>query len=97
MGDSNMQPTDNNFQTFCESHDLYYLIKDKTCFKTIEGTCIDLILTNRKRSFKNACTVETGISDFHRMILTQLKLAFEKLPPKTTHARWRLESAIFTE
>ena len=27
--------------------------------------------------------VETGISDFHRMILTQLKLTFEKLPPKT--------------
>ena len=83
MGDFNMQPTDNNFQTFCESHDLYNLINDKTCFKTIEGTCIDLILTNRKHSFKNTCTVETGISDFHRMILTQLKLTFEKLPPKT--------------
>ena len=27
--------------------------------------------------------METGISDFHRMILTQLKLTFEKLPPKT--------------
>ena len=83
MGDFNMQPTDNNFQTFCESHDLYNLIKDKTCFKTIEGTCIDLILTNRKRSFKNTCTVETGINDFHRMILTQLKLTFERLPHKT--------------
>ena len=46
MGDFNMQPTDNNFQTFCEGHDLYNLIKDKTCFKIIEGTCIDLILTN---------------------------------------------------
>ena len=64
MGDFNMQPTDNNFQTFCESHDLYNLIKDKTFFKTIEGTCIDLILTNQKRSFKNTCTMETGISDF---------------------------------
>ena len=39
MGDFNMQATDNNFQTFCESHDLYNFIKDKTCFKTIEGTC----------------------------------------------------------
>ena len=64
MGDFNMQPTDNNFQTFCESHDLYNLIKNKTCFKTIKGTCIDLILTNQKCSFRNTCTVETGISDF---------------------------------
>ena len=48
MGDFSMQPTDNNFQTFCESHDLYNLIKDKTYFKAIEGTCIDLILTNQK-------------------------------------------------
>ena len=83
MGDFNMQPTDNDFQTFCESYDLYNLIKDKPCFKTIEGTCIDLILTNRKRSFENTCTVETGINYFHRMILTQSKLTFEKLPPKT--------------
>ena len=27
--------------------------------------------------------MKTGISDFHRMILTQLKLTFEKLPSKT--------------
>ena len=87
MGDFNMQPTDNNFQTFCESHDLCNLIKDKAWFKTIEGTCIDLILTNQKRSLKNTCTVETGIGDFHRMILTQLKLTFEKFPPKIITSR----------
>ena len=31
--------------------------------------------------------METGISDFHRMILTQLKLTYEKLPPKTIKFR----------
>ena len=82
MRDINMRPTDSNFQAFCENHDLNNLIKEKTCFKSIEGTCIDLILTNQKYSFKNTCTIDTGVSDFHRMVLTQFKITFQKLPPK---------------
>ena len=51
-----------------------------TCFKSNSGTCIDLILTNKKHSFKNTSVIETGLSDFHRMIFTQMKLISEKLP-----------------
>ena len=87
MGDFNMRVTDSNFQAFYESHDLYNLIKEKTCFKSTEGTCIDLILTNQKYSFKNSCTIETGVSDFHRMVLTQVKITFQKLPPRTISYR----------
>ena len=29
------------------------------------------------------CTIDTGVIDFHGMIFTQLKLTFQKLPPKT--------------
>ena len=61
MGDFNMRATESNFQAFYESHDLYNLIKEKTCFKSIEGTCIDLILTNQKYSFKNSCTIDSFI------------------------------------
>ena len=35
--------------------------------------CIDLILTNRKHSCKDTFTFKTGLSDFHKMILTVLK------------------------
>ena len=68
MGDFNMQTDNLNFRTFYESHELYNLVKSKTCFKSNNGTCIDLILTNQKYSFKNTCTIETGVSDFHMMI-----------------------------
>ena len=51
------------------------------------GTCIDLILTNKKHSFKNTSVIDTGLSDFHRMIFTQMKLTFEKLPPRTISFR----------
>ena len=56
------------------------LIKVNTCFKG-KGTCIDLILTNRKYSFKNTNTIETGLSDHHHMTYTMLKSTFEKAEP----------------
>ena len=87
MGDFNMQTDNSNFRTFYEGHELYNLVKSKTCFKSNNGTCIDLILTNKKYFFKNTCTIETGASDFHRMIYTQLKLTYQKLPPKTVEFR----------
>ena len=47
------------------------LVKDKTCFKSIDNpSCIDLFLTNSFQSFQKTTTVSTGLSDFHKMIVT---------------------------
>ena len=40
------------------------------------------ILTNEMRSFQKTSTVTTGISDWHKMIVTCLKAHFRELPPK---------------
>ena len=83
MGDFNCDPADLEVIEFCELFNLKNLIHEPTCFKsTTNPTCIDLILTNRKRSFQNTCIVETGLSDFHKMTLTVLKTFFKKSPPK---------------
>ena len=42
---------------------------------------MDLILINRKHSFINTNTFETGLSDYHHMIYTMLNSAFEKAEP----------------
>ena len=64
------------------------LIKQPTCFKNPENSsCIDLILTNKPRSFQNTCVIETGLSDFHRMTVSVLKTHFRKLPPKVITGR----------
>ena len=39
--------------TFLNEYNLINLIKNNTCFKG-EGSCVNLILTNRKYSFKNS-------------------------------------------
>ena len=64
------------------------LIKVLTCFKNSERpTSIDVILTNSYRSFQNSCAIETGLSDFHKMIATILKIYFQKKEPKIMHYR----------
>ena len=81
--DFNMKPNDKDIQYFLDNLELYNLIKGKTCFKSAQGSCIDLMLTNKKHSFMHSQTIQTGISDFHKMTLTQMKLTYNKLPPKT--------------
>ena len=44
-------------------------------------------ITNTPNSFRNSSAVETGLSDFHRMIITVLKTSFQRLPPKIRHCR----------
>ena len=73
---------------FCQSYNLSSLIRESTCYKNPENpSCIDLFLTNSPNSFQNSGVVETGLSDFHRMIVTVMKTSFQKLPVKIRHYR----------
>ena len=68
---------------FCEIYNLENLVNKPTCFKkTINPSCIDLILTNRKDSFQETIVLETGISDHLNMIVTTLKACSKKQSPK---------------
>ena len=54
------------------------LINELTCYKNPnKASCIDLITTNRPKSFQNPCTFETALSDFHKVTLTVLKISFK--------------------
>ena len=45
------------------------------------STSIDVIMTNKNRSFKNSYTVSAGISDYHSMVLTTMRANYERLKP----------------
>ena len=75
MGDFNAEPNESAISDFCEICNTKNIIKEKTCFKNPTcPTCIDLILTNRPRSFQDSIVVETGLSDFHKMCVTVMKM-----------------------
>ena len=62
------------------SDNLKSLIKIPTCCKNPESpSCIDLILTNKTRNFQNLCVTETSLSDFHKIMVTALRMQFRKL------------------
>ena len=50
IGDFNLEPSQMYLKTFMETRNYFNLVKNNTCFKG-SGSCIDLILTNRKYCF----------------------------------------------
>ena len=53
LGDLNSEPTESAVKDFCEIYSCKNLIKDNTCFKNpLKPSCIDLIITNRPKSFQ---------------------------------------------
>ena len=87
LGDFNMQPTNRILETFLEDNSFVNLIKSNTCFKSKSGSCIDLILTNKPKSFQNSGVMETGVSDHHALIFSFLKTTFTKMPPNKLQYR----------
>ena len=55
------------------SFDLASLIDFTTCYKSINPTCIDLILTNKKNHFMKSTTFETNLPDHHKLATTILR------------------------
>ena len=56
-----------------QAYDFNSLIKKPTCHQSDTSSCIELILTNRKNLFKLSNTLETGLSDHHKLVCTILK------------------------
>ena len=55
-------------------HELWSIFKEKACFKTMQNPgCKDLLLTNNVYAFQQTIAIYTGISDFHKLVLTVLK------------------------
>ena len=59
------------------------IVKEPTCYKSLRNpSCIDLIITNCSSNFQNTKTISTGLSDFHKMVVTVLKNSFQRSSPK---------------
>ena len=87
LGDFNMTETEEKLKHFLDLYSLKNLVKEPTCYKSHTPKCIDLVLTNRDRSVQKTTTVETGLSDFHKMVVTVLKTTFPKQGPTVINYR----------
>ena len=56
------------------------MVNKDPCYKnTDKPASKELILTNCSRLFQNSCVIETGLSDFHKMVDTVMKTSYQKL------------------
>ena len=78
LGDFNMSTENPNLKNFMCSFDLESLIDSPTCFKSLNPTCIDLILTDKKNHFMKSATFETGFSDHPKLTTIILRKTMSK-------------------
>ena len=82
LGDFNCEINEATLKDFCETYTLHNLVVSLTCFKNPSNpSSIDGILTNKRRSFQNTITIETGLSDHHKMTITVMRAFFPKQSP----------------
>ena len=63
-----MTPKNPKLNKFLEDHELYNLISEPICFKSINPTYFHNFLTNKKTGFMKTHIFETGMSDHHKFI-----------------------------
>ena len=61
IGDFNVEANNSSLSVFRDNYNLKNLIKEPTCYKNPnKASYIDLMLTNKPRSFKHSCVIETA-------------------------------------
>ena len=86
--DFNAEDSEPCLSEFLSIYNAKNIVKDKTCFKSLTNpSCIDLFITNSTSSFKKTIAVSTGLSDFHKMVVTVFKTTFKKNKPKEVFYR----------
>ena len=70
----NMLSDGNRLEEFCDTYGFVNLVKEPTCFKSINNpSLIDVVLVMQPRRFYNCITFDTGLSDCHKMICVSTK------------------------
>ena len=76
-----MQKSPKFLDSFLYQHELKNLLKEKIMFG------IGFFLRNNSLSFQRRERVSTGLSDFHKLVLTVLKTIISKNKPREIHYR----------
>ena len=79
IGDFNSETSETALRNLCDLYKLKNLVRKPICFKNPDNpVCID---------FQDAQVIETGLSDFHKMNLTVLKMYLTKQKHETIFYR----------
>ena len=82
VGDINAEESELCLSQLFDEYDAKNIVKENTCFKnTLNSSCIGLFITNIPLSFQNTITISNGLWDFHKKVITVMKMLFTKHSP----------------
>ena len=87
IGDFNESETSPVLDSFLDEQKCKNIIKNKICFKSVKGSCIDLTLTSKPSLHQFTNVFEAAISDHHLLIYARLKSTFNKMEPRVLSKR----------
>ena len=83
IGDFNAEESEPCLLQFLFEMNAKNIVKEPTCYKSLSNpSCIDLVITNSFSNFQNTKAISTGLSDFHKMVVSVLKYTFHRSAPK---------------
>ena len=86
VGDFNMEESEPCLLQFLYEYNAKNIVKENTCFKNaLNPSRIDLFITNSPLSFQNTIAVFNGLSNFHKIVITVMKMSFRKHSPIERH------------
>ena len=74
--------TNNYLCNFIDAFSLTNIVNSKTCLTNLNRTLLDIMLTSKPKPFCKTCTIETGLSDCHKMIVTFFRASFKRILSK---------------
>ena len=86
VGDFNAEESEPCLSQFLYEYNAKNIVKENTFLKNaMNPSCIDLFIANSPLSFQNTITVSNGLSDFHKIVITVMKMSFKKQSPIERH------------
>ena len=77
VGDFNAEESEPCLSEFLFEANAKNIVKEPTCVKSLSNpSCTDLVITNSFSNFQNTKAISTGLSDFHKMVVSGLKYTF---------------------
>ena len=78
LRDFNVEPTEAAMGEFVKVYFLTNLVKGSSCIKNPDRpSWINLILTSKSKSFQTSQIIKNVMPDFHKMVMTVLKVYFK--------------------
>ena len=77
IGDFNAEESELCLSEFLFEMNSKIIVKEPNCFKSLSNpSYTDLVITNSSSNFQNTKGISTGLSDFHKMVVSVLRHTF---------------------